>query len=153
LSARSEIKSADGTVAGQYSYVQPQGNVVQVKYVADSQGFRTENSVPQSIGFRAKRDVPASTVKLPEGRQLYYPTVGASPYYAYPGQHVGQQYVKTAVVGHQQPIVAATGVYNPYYSHVSPYATVPVVYSQDSLVKGTQVSSSAAEFPKTVVQA
>jgi len=159
-SARSEIKSADGTVAGQYSYVQPHGNVVQVKYVADSQGYRVEDSVPQSIGYRVKRDTPAGTFKVPEARQLYHPTAVGSPYYVYPGAlpivqdgnkvNVGQQYVKTV----QQPAVLTSGLYNPYYSHVYPYGSLPAVYSQDSLIKGTKVSTVAgAEYPKTIVHA
>jgi hypothetical protein len=156
-SGRSEVKSADGTVAGQYSYVQPQGNVVQVKYVADSQGYRVQDAVPQTIGFRAKRDTPADTVKVGDyrdGRQLYYPVAGS---YLYPGalpvvqgSHVGQQYVKTVV---QQP----AGLYNPYYGHAGVYPhTVPVVYTtaaKDSFVKGSSAGIAGAEFPKTVVQA
>jgi len=166
-SARSEVKSADGTVAGQYSYVQPQGNVVQVKYVADSQGYRVEDNVPRTVGFRYKRDTEEAE-KTRDARQVYYtPAVTAYQYPAHGYQYgvypqasavypVAVQQQQSSIVKTVPAVVGQSVVYNPTYGHYGypAAAVVPVVTgaAQDSLVKG-QVSASGSEYPKTVVHA
>ena len=61
-SARTEIKTADGTVRGHYNYVDDQGNIQTVHYIADKLGFRTVSSNLPVQTY----DLPVSVVDTPE---------------------------------------------------------------------------------------
>ncbi len=58
---RQEERFANGTVAGSYGLVEPDGNVRVVSYVADALGYRVrvENSL------RKSEDVPRTTPRTP----------------------------------------------------------------------------------------
>nr|P82119.1 RecName: Full=Cuticle protein 6; AltName: Full=BcNCP14.9 [Blaberus craniifer] len=56
---RTETKSFDGSVRGLYGYVDPTGKLVNVHYVADSNGFRVvgANNLPEAPSAPAVPDV------------------------------------------------------------------------------------------------
>ena len=46
---RDEEKSADGVVSGRYNYIDTNGIVQTVNYVADEAGFRVTGAVPVQV--------------------------------------------------------------------------------------------------------
>ena len=61
-SARTEVKTADGTVRGHYNYVDDQGKIQTVHYIADHLGFRTVSSNLPVQTY----DLPIAVVDTPE---------------------------------------------------------------------------------------
>ena len=47
--SRSESKTADGVITGSYNYVDGNGQIQAVTYVADDQGFRANGALPQPV--------------------------------------------------------------------------------------------------------
>ncbi|XP_069691329.1 uncharacterized protein [Periplaneta americana] len=65
---RTETKSVDGAVRGAYSYLDPTGKLVNVQYVADSNGYRVlgANNLPEAPAVPADIKAPEPVQDTPE---------------------------------------------------------------------------------------
>ena len=68
MQVRSELKTVDGSVRGLYGYVDPNGKLVNVHYVADDNGFRVvgANNLPEAPSVPAEVNSPEPVKDTPE---------------------------------------------------------------------------------------
>ena len=113
---KQEVKTADGVIRGQYSYVDANGLTQEVNYIADALGFRVAatnlpvHDVPQDVAVEAA-PAPAMAAKVDSYAYLpYAQTYGynqAQPVVAAAAPAVAVAPAAAPVVAQAAPVVAA----------------------------------------------
>merc|ERR1711892_88262 len=154
---KQEVRTADGVVRGAYSYVDANGIVQSVNYIADALGFRVAatnlpvHDVPASVA--APLAVPAAPAVIVQSEQAmtpkidyaYLPYAQGYDYHVAPTHYVQAPQTPTvfaAPVAHVQ--AAAPAIQNPQYIQ---YAAEPVIqpayYAQAPIVQAAPVVHAA----------
>ncbi|KAK5646875.1 hypothetical protein RI129_005339 [Pyrocoelia pectoralis] len=67
---RNEQRHSNGSVTGSYGYLQPDGNIQVVHYVADQKGYRVRIENSADDGYR-KQELSAEMVAALQSREVY----------------------------------------------------------------------------------
>jgi len=147
-SVRQESKTADGVVTGGYRYVDGNGIIQTVEYIADDAGFRVAGTnlpiaygagpedTPEVAAAKIQHAQAYAAVEAAAGEEEYIPEATQPAYDAYPA-------VQTVPVVYANPAVQAAPV-----AYASPAVqTAPVVYNAAPAASPVQIAdASSSQF-------
>lgn len=153
---REEEKSADGVVSGHYNYIDTNGLIQTVNYVADEAGFRVTGAVPVQV-----EDTPEVAAAREEHLKLVAETIANQPpeeeavEAVQPVQYVAQpevqQVVTPQVVVQAEPQVYAQQIVAQPQVYAQQVVAQPQVYAQQVVAQPQVYAQQVVAQPQYVV--